>query len=87
MEDTLSTEQVGWILERSAASVRGMIEDGEVEASRIPAGYRIPRAEVLRLARERVEAMTGRKLSDRQLERLIDEVIETNESGGERATS
>ncbi len=43
MDDHLSTEQVGWLLERSP------------------------------------EAEAGRKLSDRQLERLIDQVIATNE--------
>jgi excisionase family DNA binding protein len=79
MDDHLSTEQVGWLLERSASSVREMIKDGEIEAVRIPAGFRIPKAEVLRLARDRIEAEGGRTLSDRALERLIDEVIETNE--------
>ncbi|HEY7702524.1 MAG TPA: hypothetical protein VIB02_09455 [Candidatus Limnocylindrales bacterium] len=78
MEDHLSTEQVGWVLERSAGSVRDMIKGGEIEGVRIPAGFRIPKDEVLRLARERIESEAGRKLSDRQLERLIDEVIETN---------
>jgi len=78
MEDHYSTEQVGWILERSAGSVRDMIKDGEIEATRIPAGFRVPKAEVLRLARERIESESGRKVSDRELERLIDQVIETN---------
>jgi excisionase family DNA binding protein len=78
MVDHLSTEQVGWILERSAGSVREMIQSGEIEAVRLPAGYRVPKAEVLRLARERIEGESDRKVSDRQLERLIDEVIETN---------
>jgi hypothetical protein len=57
-----------------------MIRDGEIEGVRIPGGFRIPKAEALRLARERIEAEAGRKLSDRELERLIDEVIATNES-------
>jgi hypothetical protein len=78
MEDHLSTEQVGWILERSAGSVRDMIKDGEIEATRIPAGFRVPKAEVLRLARERIESEAGRKVSDREIEPLIDQVIETN---------
>jgi excisionase family DNA binding protein len=78
MEDLYSTEQVGWILERSAGAVRDMIQDGDIRAVRLPAGYRIPRDEVLRLARERVDAESERNVSDRQLERLIDEVIETN---------
>jgi excisionase family DNA binding protein len=82
MDDHLSTEQVGWLLERSSGSVRDMIQSGEIEAVRIPAGFRIPKAEVLRLARDRIEAEAGQKLSDRALERLIDGVIETNE--GER---
>ena len=78
MDDHLSTEEVSWILGRSAGTVREMIQDGDIEASRIPAGYRIAKAEALRLARERVESETGRHPSDRELERLIDEVIETN---------
>jgi hypothetical protein len=78
MDDHLSTEQVGWILERSAGSVRDMIQGGEIEATRIPAGFRIPKAEVLRLARKRIEGETGREVPDRELEKLIDKVIETN---------
>jgi excisionase family DNA binding protein len=78
VEDYLSTREVGWTLGRSSGSVREMIADGEIEAIRIPGAFRIPRAEVLRLARERIEAEAGRKLSDRELERLIDKVIETN---------
>jgi hypothetical protein len=35
---------------------------------------------VLRLARAKAEGETERKLSDRELERLIDAVIETNEA-------
>jgi hypothetical protein len=79
MDDHLSTTQVGWLLGRSSGSVRGMIRDDELEASRIPGGFRIPRDEVLRVSRETIEAGAGRKLSDRELERLIDEVIATNE--------
>lgn len=80
MEDLLSTREMAWILDRSAASVRRMIRDGEIEGVRIPAGFRVPKAEALRLARERIEAEAGRKLSDRALEKLIDEVIATNEA-------
>lgn len=79
MDDHLSTEQIGWILDKSAESVREMIRAGEIEGSRIPAGFRIPKAEALRLARERIEGETGKKMSDRQLEKLIDTVIATNE--------
>jgi excisionase family DNA binding protein len=79
VDDHLSTQQVGWVLGRSPGTVRDRIEDGEIEAIRIVDGYRIPKAEVLRLARERIEAEAGRKLSDRALERLIDDVIATNE--------
>ena len=57
-----------------------MIRDGDIEGVRIPGGFRIPKAEALRVARERIEAEAGRKLSDRELERLIDAVIATNES-------
>ena len=79
MDDHLSTKQVGWILGRSAGTIRDQVKAGEIEGSRITTGFRIPRAEVLRLAREKVEAESGGKLSDQALERLIDEVIATNE--------
>jgi len=78
MDDQLSTKEMSWILGRSQGSVRDMIRDGELEAARIVSGFRIPKDEVLRVARQRVEAEAGRKLSDRQLETLIDEVIATN---------
>ena len=80
MDDFLSTIQLGWLLDRSPTGIRQMIRDGEVDAIRLAAGFRIPRAEVLRLSRERIQDEAGRKLSDRQLERLIDQVIETNEA-------
>lgn len=80
MDEHLSTRQLGWILGRSSGSVRDMIKDGEIEAVRLPVGFRIPKAEVLRLARERIEAEAGRRLADRDLERLIDEVVATNEA-------
>jgi hypothetical protein len=60
--------------------VRDRIRDGEIDGFRIVDGYRVPKAEVLRLARERIEAEAGRKLSDRDLERLIDDLIATNEA-------
>jgi hypothetical protein len=80
MEEHLSTREVGWVLGRSAGSVRDMIVAGDIDASRTVAGYRIPKAEALRLGRERIEAEAGRKVSDAELERLIDEVIRTNEA-------
>ena len=63
---------------RSPGTVRDMIRVGEIEGVRLPDGFRVPRTEALRLARDRIEREAGRKLSDRQLERLIDEVISTN---------
>ena len=78
MDDQLSTKEMSWILGRSQGSVRDMIRDGELQAARIVSGFRIPKDEALRVARQRVEADAGRKLSDRQLETLIDEVIATN---------
>jgi len=78
MDDQLSTKEMSWILGRSQGSVRDMIRDGELEAVRIVSGFRIPKDAALRVARQRVEAEAGRKLSDRQLETLIDEVIATN---------
>ena len=82
MEESLSTQHLAWVLGRSANSIRDDIRSGDIESTRIPSGFRIPKAEVLRLARERIEAEAGRKLSDRELERLIDEVIATNERQG-----
>ena len=79
MDDHLSTREMAWVLGRSSGTVRDMIRDGEIEGVRIPDGFRIPKAEALRVARERIEAEAGKKLSDRELERLIDEVISTNE--------
>jgi hypothetical protein len=79
MDERLSTREVGWVLGESATSVRDRIVSGEIEATRTVEGYRIPKAEVLRLGRERIEAETGRKLSKTELEKLIDEVIRTNE--------
>jgi hypothetical protein len=82
MDELLSTTVVGWVLDRSPGSIRQMIRDGDIEGTRIPAGFRVPKAEVLRLARERIEAEAGRKLGDDELERLIDQVIGTNEGHG-----
>ena len=80
MDDYLSTQQVSWVLGRSPGTVRDRIKDGEIDGMRIVDGFRVPKAEVMRLARERIEAEAGRKLSDRDLERLIDELIATNEA-------
>ena len=79
MDEFLSTREMGWVLGRSPGTVRDMIRDGEIEGVRLPDGFRVPKAEALRLARGRIEAEAGRKLSDGELQRLIDEVIATNE--------
>jgi len=80
VDDLLTTQQLAWVLGRSTGTIRDLIKDGEIEASRIVSGYRIPKSEALRLAREEVEAETGGSISDARLERLIDEVIATNEA-------
>ena len=80
MEDYLSTKEVGWLLGRSPTAVRQMIREGEIEGIRMASGFRIPRDEALRLSRERIESEAGSKLSDTKLERLIDEVISTNQA-------
>jgi hypothetical protein len=80
VQESLSTQELGWVLGRSANSIRDDIRSGAIESTRIPRGFRIPKAEVLRLARERVDAEAERKPSDKELERLIDEVIATNEA-------
>jgi excisionase family DNA binding protein len=79
VDDHLSTTQVGWLLGRSSNAVREMIREGEIEAARIVGGFRIPRDEVLRVSRATIQEKAGRKLSDKELERLIDEVLRTNE--------
>ena len=79
MDESLSTKEMAWVLGRSPGSVLRMIRSGEIEGVRIAAGFRIPKAEALRVARERVEAERGRSLSDRELGRAIDEVISTNQ--------
>ena len=80
MDDQLSTREVGWILGRSAGTIRKMILAGDIEATRIVSGYRIPKAEVLRLGRERIEAESDRELTDAELARLVDEVVAANEA-------
>lgn len=81
MDEHLSTKEMGWVLGRSANTVRDMIRDGEIEGIRIPDGFRIAKSEALRLARERIESKAGRELSDGELEKLIDDVISTNSAG------
>ena len=80
MRDSLSTEELGWVLGRPADSIRDDIKSGEIAGTRIPQGFRIPKAEALRLAREKVAAEGGPEVSEGDLERLIDEVIATNEA-------
>jgi hypothetical protein len=79
VDEFLSTKEMGWLLDRSAGSVRRMIRDGEIEGVRLPDGFRVPKAEALRVSRERIESEAGRKLSDGELEGLIDKVLGTNE--------
>jgi hypothetical protein len=75
-----SKEQVvrRWAVVRTAGFDRAGGRHGPNLADRC-LGFRVPKAEALRLARERIEKEAGRKLSDRELAKLIDEVIATNE--------
>lgn len=79
MDEFLSTRQLSWVLGRSSGTIRDLIRGGEIDGVRLPGGFRVPRTEVLRLARDRIEAEAGRTMSDREVERLIDDVIATNE--------
>jgi excisionase family DNA binding protein len=79
VEELLSTREMAWVLGTSPGTVRDMIRDGKIEGVRLPAGFRVPKAEALLVAQKRIEAETGRKLSDRDLEKLIDDVISTNQ--------
>lgn len=85
MRDSLSTRELGWVLGRSAGSIRDAIQDGEIEGTRIPQGFRIAKGEVLRLARDKLRGEGEKDRSDRALERLIDEVIATNEAATDQA--
>ena len=78
-EDYLSTEHMGWLLGISSNAVRRMIREGELEGVRLPGGYRIKRDEALRASREHLEREAGRRVSARELDRLVDEVIERNQ--------
>lgn len=80
MDALLSTREMGWILDKSPGAIRRMIREGEIEGVRVPGAIRVPKAEALKAARQRIEAEAGRKVSDRDLERLIDEVITTNQA-------
>ena len=84
MDDYLSTQHVAWVLGRSPGTVRDRIKEGEIEAIRIVGGFRV-KAEVLRLARERIEVEAGRAVPDRELGRLVDELIATNAAEVSRA--
>lgn len=79
MDEPLSTTKLGWLLDESPSAIRRMIRDGQVAGTRIAAGFRISRDEARRLGRAKIEREAGRTLTDRQLDRLIDQVIETNE--------
>jgi hypothetical protein len=79
MDEYLSTKELGWVLGRSAGFVRTAIKRGEIDGVLLPGGYRVARDEVLRVSREHVEAEAGRSLPDRDLERLIDDVIASNQ--------
>ncbi len=57
-----------------------MIREGQIEATRIVGGFRIPRDEVLRVSRETIQEKAGRKLSDAELERLVEDVLAANEA-------
>jgi hypothetical protein len=80
VDDYLSTKHLGWLLGRSSNSIRTMIRAGDIAAVRLPTGFKIPRDEVLRVSLEQIERDAGRKLSDRELERLAEQVIERNET-------
>jgi excisionase family DNA binding protein len=85
-EDYLSTEHMGWLLGVSPNAVRRMIHEGELEGVRLPGGYRIKREEALRASREHLEREAGRQVDARELDRLVDEVIERNrQATGETA--
>jgi hypothetical protein len=80
MEGHPSTREVGWILGRSAGTLWDMIVAGEIEATRTVEVYRIAKAKALRTWPRTARSQAGGKLSERDLERLIDQMIETNEA-------
>jgi excisionase family DNA binding protein len=79
--DHYSTTEVGQLVGRSPGAVRRLIELGELEARRLPGvGYRIPRDAVIALGKETLLDEAGARLSDAQVARLVDRVIEHNEA-------
>ena len=80
MNELLSTREMGWLLAKSPERIRRMIREGEIEGVRVPGAIRVPKAAALTAARQRIEAKAGRKVSDRELDQLIDQVITTDES-------
>jgi len=80
VNDLVTTQQLAWVLGQSTATIRDQIKAGEIDATRIVGGFRISKTEALRLAREKIKAETGRTMSDARLQRLVDQVIQTNES-------
>jgi excisionase family DNA binding protein len=79
--DQYSTREVGQLIGRSSGSVCRMIERGTLEAHRLPGiGYRIPRDAVIELGKETLLDEAGARLSDAQVARLVDHVIEHNEA-------
>ena len=79
VEDLRSTRQLSWVLDRSPAAIREAIRDGDIQGVRLPSGFRIPRAEALRSRASASRPRPAAELADRTIERLIDEVIATNE--------
>jgi excisionase family DNA binding protein len=80
VKDAFSTGEVAQLIGRSPSSVRTMIKSGELESARLPGvGYRVPREAVVALAKAVLRDEAGARLSDRQVERLIEQVLAQNE--------
>jgi excisionase family DNA binding protein len=81
VREQLSTREVAQLVGRSASSIRTPIERGELKAERLPGvGYRIPRSAVLALAGEVLRDEAGARLSDAQVRKLVEQVLEHNEA-------
>jgi excisionase family DNA binding protein len=79
VKDQFSTSEVGQLIGRSPTSVRGMIERGELESERLPGvGYRIAREAVLDLAKSVLRDEARARLSDKQVEALVERVLTHN---------
>jgi excisionase family DNA binding protein len=79
VRDQLSTREVAQLVGKSSSAIRTLIDRGELAAERLPGvGYRIPRDAVLSLASAVLRDEAGARLSDAQVKKLVEQVLDHN---------